>query len=729
MKKNLLLFFTALCLYTLPVKAQYLTSSQSSQAVEKVLENIISQNGIAEVLILVDNDLNSKLLEDIGVVVQTKAGKVWTALVPVNKMQELLKVKGVLMVESPSKFQSMRLKMDSARISMQTNKIEQAQSLPMAYSGKGVVIGVVDIGFDTRHPAFYFKDSTTTRISRIWQQNYNDGPAPEGFSYGTERKGEEVFNDLDLHGSHGTHVASIAAGSGIGSPNLKFKGVAPDAELVFVSIKYYDSTLPGSALSDYLIANAAIIDAYAYIFNYAKSVGKPAVINLSWGMHTGPHDGTSLFDLATNALVKEGNILVGAAGNEGTNNMHFDAMLQNDTVSTLCIENQRNNNSNEEVYVDIWGSGNSKFSLSVTILDTFGNIVHQSPYTATEQADNKEFVFAVQGGDFKINKHITPIYVPNNKPNVLLWVQNPNPRLYVIQLNITSSYSQIHAWNSGGIYRYTSGSFRNRIGNLDLSSSLVSGNTRYTVGENGGTSKSVVTVGSYTAKNFYVGIFGDTFNDRNYSSIGQITPFSSRGPTADGRIKPDILAPGMDVAAAIYLQQYPGWAWNRLVSLEPFKNDSFAYGVFSGTSMASPQVTGVVALMLQANPALTPAQIIHIIKQTAIVDAATGNVPNTNAGNGKINAYEAVKEALRVVSSKGLQVKHEVLVYPNPAQTRINIESDSEIKQIELLDIQGRGLRKFAIEPSLKQVLDVSGVGKGIYLLKVDGTVYRLLLD
>ncbi len=729
MKKRLLLIFIALFVYAVPASAQYLSSNQSSNAVEVVLKNIISENGITEVLILVDNEINSSALQGMGIKVQTKAGKVWTALVPVNKMEELLKVKGVLMVESPSKFHSTRMKMDSARISMQTNKIEQAQNLPLAYSGKGVVIGIVDIGFDTRHPAFYAKDSSNTRISRIWQQNFNDGPAPEGYNYGTERKGEEVFKDLDLHGSHGTHVASIAAGSGIGSPDLKYKGVASDAELVFVSIKYYDSTLPGSALSDYLIANAAIIDAYAYIFNYAKSVGKPAVINLSWGMHTGPHDGTSLFDLATNALVKEGNILVGAAGNEGTNNMHFESLIQNDTVSTLCIENQRNNYPSEEVYVDIWGSGNSEFSLSVSIVDTFGNIIYQSPYTSSRIADNKEFIFSVQGGEVKINKHLTPLYLPNNKPNVLLWVQNPNPKLYAIQLNLTSSFSQIHAWNSGGIYRYTSGSFRNKIGNLDLSNTLKSGNSRYTVGENGGTSKSVITVGSYTAKNFYVGIFGDTFNDRNYSSIGQITPFSSRGPTADGRIKPDILAPGMDVAAAIYLQQYPGWAWNRLVSFEPFKNDSFAYGVFSGTSMASPQVAGVVALMLQANPALTPAQIIHILKQTAIIDAATGNVPNTNAGNGKINAYEAVKEALRVVSSRGLQVKHEVLVYPNPAQTWINIESEREIMQIELLDIQGREIRRFDTKPSHKQSLNVMGLAKGLYLLKVDQSIYRILLD
>jgi minor extracellular serine protease Vpr len=724
------------------LNAQIITIDNASAKIE-VLSKINYENcllkdkaGFMHALVLVDKNKaqNSHFL-NAGCKIQTKAGNVWSVLIPENRMDDFLTIPGLIAFEPATRVSSARLQMDSARNVTQAFKVQNGTDwgLPNDFNGKNVVVGIVDIGFQFNHPAFFASDSNTLRISRVWQQNYEGNSPPQGFDYGVEYKDpQRILSEREYHGTHGTHVAGIAAGSGIGSPQLKYKGMAPEAELVFVSIKYYNDDLPGSALSDYLIANPAIIDAYKYIFDYAKSVGKPAVINLSWGMHTGPHDGTSLFDLATNNLVGEGNILVGAAGNYGQNPMHFDYLLLGDTAKTIIVENQRLNYKKEEVYVDIWGSGNSFFSLSVNLIDTFGNIVYQTPFISSQQSGTAIYTHLTDSGVFTVSAIRTPLYLPNQKPNITLWVTNPNPRLYYASLALTSPYSQIHAWNSGGIYRYASGRFADKFDKLDFSGHYVNGNTDYTVGENGGTSKSVITVGATTAKNFYVGIFNDTFDNKSYSAIGSVTPFSSRGPTADGRIKPDISAPGLDVAAPIFLQEYPGWAWNRLLAKEAFKGDTFAYGAFSGTSMASPQVAGIVALMLQANPRLNNLQIRNILAKTAIVDMHTGLVPNNNVGWGKANAFEAVKESIRIVGigkvNKGLS---KILVYPNPTQNKLQIESENEaINRVDLYDISGRRLNLIITTLNLLQTtIDLSSFESGIYLLQVNQQTFRIIKD
>lgn len=721
-----------ICSFMGKVNGQAIETYQHSVKMPLILTNAM---GEVPVLILVDEKIDIAALNQYDVRIETKAGNVWSVLVPQSNLSVLSSIQGVKAIEPALRINAAQMKMDSVRKVMNVDKVHNGllNDLPDNFKGKGVIVGIVDIGFNYQHPAFYASDSTTYRVSRVWQQNHDEGTPPQGYDYGSELIGKDaIFKDIDLNGTHGTHVAGIAAGSGIGSPNLKYQGHAPEAELVFVSLKYFNDELPGSAMSDYLVANPAIIDAYNYIFSYAKSQGKPAVINLSWGMHTGPHDGTSLFDLATNNLIGEGLILVGAAGNEGTNAMHFDAQLRGDTVKTMVIENQRFEYPKEEVYVDMWGSGNSVFSVSAHLIDTSGSIVYESPFLASSKTGANSHSYDTDSGKFTVISFITAYYVPNGKPNIRLLLTNPNPAKYNIGLKITSPYSDVHAWNSGGIYRYTSGRFVNKHNTIDFSSTYKAGNTAYTVGENGGTSKSVITVGSMTAKNLYYGIYNDTLNDQSYSQIGTITPFSSRGPTADGRIKPDILAPGMDVAAPIFLREYPGWAWNKIVAFSTFNSDSFAYAVFSGTSMASPQVTGTVALMLQANPKLTSFQIKQILAKTALVDDNTGAVPNNNAGWGKVNTFEAVKESYRILSTGSLTFNQQTIIaFPNPTSNAVTIQSEHKtISQIEIYSINGVLIQRNSYtQPTNIVELSLAEMKQGLYIIKVDGQVIRLLVD
>src|SRR6185312_7705278 len=123
------------------------------------------------------------------------------------------------------------------------------------------------------------------RIERVWQQKAQGTPPP-GFAYGNELTDTNTIKATGYDTailSHGTHVTGIAAGSGYGSNNNnRFRGFAFESDIVLVAI------MP--APSEWAVAGEAdIVDGMNYIYNYAASVGKPAVVNLSWGATIGPH--------------------------------------------------------------------------------------------------------------------------------------------------------------------------------------------------------------------------------------------------------------------------------------------------------------------------------------------------------------------------------------------------------------------------------------------------------
>lgn len=626
-------------------------------------------------------------------------------------------------IEISNKINSLRKKNDEENKLTKVDKIHDGinNSLPQNYTGTNTIIGIVDVGFQNNHPNFYNQNGTKNRIVRYWHQNYHKGTPPQGYNYGTEFTstiGIDSMNDYD--GIHGTHVAGIAAGSGLTSPNFKYKGVAPDADLVFVTIKYSNDSIPGSALGDYVVANSNIIDAYKYIFDYAESVGKPAVINLSWGMHTGSHDGNSLFDKAVETLVGKGKVLVGANGNDGDNPMHWNYNLRNDTASTIMIENNRQDRSDESVYSDFWGSENSQFKLEIEIIDTNLNTIYRTGFISSDENKAINFTSFYQSDFLKIKFVCTQKNPLNNKPNITVMVDHTNSKKFFILAHLTSVNSDIHGWNSGGVKRWTSGAFRRRVGVADFSSTFITGNTDYTVGENGGTSKSMISVGALAARSSFYNYKGQLINDSSYVLPGNIARFSSKGPTVDGRIKPNISAPGYDVPSSVNNKQIASWMLNRTVLKSAFKNDTNYWMTSNGTSMAAPQVTGIVALLLQANPNLTALQVKEILESTATEDAQTGITPNNIYGYGKVNAYEAILKALQIlnVSKNNLQIMH---VFPNPSKNLLFIEFPSiiDLGTIEILTIYGQKLDEQIINNQNKSEIDISNLNDGLYLLKL----------
>jgi subtilisin family serine protease len=680
------------------------------------------------ILKIADSTVDQSLIKQ-GFIIQTSIGNIRTALIPKAQLDQLANIKGILNIEISNQFNSPKIKSNIERNLTHVDALQHGYNpaIPnhLNIDGSGVIIGIVDIGFQCNHPNFYSAKTGRTRIVRYWQQSEITGPAPSQFSYGTEFTDTNVIQHLnDWDGNHGTHVAGIAAGSGISTPKRIFRGVAPEADLVFVSIKYRNDTLNGSSLGDYVVANPSIIDAYKYIFDYAESVGKPAVINLSWGMHTGPHDGSSLFDQATQLLVGKGKILIGANGNEGDNPMHWNHQFNKDTVGTIPIENGRQFRVGESIYCDFWGSPKSEFSIKIQFVDTFQNTLAETPFISSSINQNYSFKSGIDSSVFEVKMICQKENPDNSKPNITVMAEHNNQRRFAIFTYITSDSSNVHAWNSGATKSWTSGSFRNSINQWNRSSSFIAGNSEFTAGENGGTSSSVISVGAMAARSAYYNVKNVWINDSGYVIPNNLAKFSSRGPTVDGRIKPNVVAPGYDVPSSINNRQVAPWMLDKTLLKTVYRNDTQFWMASNGTSMAAPHVTGIVALMLQLNPDLDPISAQNILQNTADVEPIMGAIPNNNFGFGRVNALQAAIEAYRHFNHQKSETLNNTLLFPNPSSEYINVlmPNMNEIKSIEIIDPTGQSVytQNQLISNDVFMSIPIYFLKSGLYFLRID---------
>lgn len=601
------------------------------------------------------SDLSSNVISSYGDIVHLNVTKAELASISNDSRFQYIDV--------ASRFNAPKFQNDKARIH---SHVPEAQILLGSQSnnvikGKGVLVGIVDIGFQLDHPTFYDGNGNQFRVLRFWQQNGTSGKSPGNYGYGRLLSNQTaILSELDEDGTHGTHVAGISAGSGFQSPNNMYQGVAPESNLAFVSIKYANDSLGGSAKGDYLVANSTILDGFDYLIKYADSVKMPIACNLSWGMHTGPHDGTSVFDLAVKNIVNQkskwgskpyGRAIVGANGNDGRNNMHLGLSLNNDTFHTLAMDRSRTNYKNENIYCDFWAEKGSELQIKISLVDSNNQEIVSSEFANFHQNNvlSNNLISGVDTLSYVLS--FQKAYINNGKSNCLLVAQSAGNKRF-IKISF-AGVGYVNGWNSGRTYQWTSGTFRSYIGSL-FPRNFVEGDEYSTMGENGGTGNWVTSVGAYTNRKEWVNFEGKPKTDNNLK-IGELASFSSRGPRIDGRIKPDVAAPGQLIASAVNFRQVPGWMTDEIIYKTKYNGNDVVWALFSGTSMAAPHVNGIAALLLQVSSSLNSAQIAEIFRITAQRDSFTTQDSNYNYGHGKVDALNALKYVLNLNTVSSLE--------------------------------------------------------------------------
>lgn len=594
-----------------------------------------SDNRMVQAYITTDDAATDwRALDSLGVRITMRLDGVATARIPAARLAEVAAVRGVKYVQTATKATQM---LDVARPEAGADKVAAGTGLAQTYTGSGVVVGIVDAGFDYTHAAFRDKDGKL-RISRVWEQAsepYNDYTSPAKYGYGIELATPELIEGAggDIrNNSHGTHVTGIAAGSDTYMDGA-LRGVAPDADIVLVSM--------GESSRD----NVNLTNAIAYIFDYADEQGKPCVVNLSLGNHSGPHDGTSTFDMIADRMQGEGRIIVGSAGNHGSDKFHVArtfAAAGDAPLRTFVDFKMRPSTYNTGGDVEIWGDSGAEFevALSAYSLTNMEDAESVVIYPSDEAVCTVELGRNMTGG-ITVTTETSPL---NGKPHVMITSGLTGIRNnYALALTVTpKGKGRVDVWADNTMVGLTD----NGIGGFTAPTS------ESTIAEIGGTARRILTVGAYVTRDEYrLAVWQpDAENSKVPGETrGALGTFSSCGPTADGRLKPEITAPGCFIVSAVSSNDGSG---SLLVAYHHSDaTREYLYGYMQGTSMSAPFVTGAVATWLQACPTLTPEQLKDIVKATARHDDFTGNIADggdDSWGYGKIDVYEGLRKCVEI---------------------------------------------------------------------------------
>ncbi len=653
--------------------------------------------------------------EKAGIVIGATAGQIVTMRVPVASLSLLESSKEVLQYSISHRIAAPEC--DAARADTRADSVQSGLGVidGLNIDGSGVLIGITDWGFDYTHPNYNGGTSSNRRLERAWDHFKLSGPAPAGFTYGTEIVGTYDLSDahgdtsnLYGYGTHGTHVAGIASGKG---KNSRYRGMAPKAKLLF---------------SSFGLGEAEWMDAVAWMARVARESNRRIVINSSWGMYSfSTLDGTSLLCQAINSLSDSGVVFVTSAGNNGHNSVpfHISKTFTTDTVDTLRTIVM----AASDIYaitetgqaLIMWGEQDHDFQTAIRIKN--GNNLWTTPFYNTANGDTVVSDTLLCGTDtvtYRVMiEHSNPF---DGRPHIQLDLdKTPHEK----QLLITATSGTVHAWNVANK--------ENHAGNEGCSfiNSAREGFTRgdcyYGIGEPACAAK-CISVAAHMS---------DSRNSSNNTwRHGDLTDFSSYGPLIDGSQKPEISAPGQDVVSSISVWSTSEYNTSQYsVMTYPIGNLTYRWSPMSGTSMSSPVVTGIVALIMQANPDLTVDEIRNIITSTARNDEKTGPlVANDSAdirwGWGKIDALRAVNAAISHVGIEQAESQRLPLhVYPNPATGRLTINTGcGEPVTATVYGIDGRTVSRFQV--SQETSIDVSSWPKGVYMLCVGSRTEKIIV-
>jgi len=601
----------------------------------------------------------------------THFGDLHIATIPIDQLLPLTGDHRVLRIEaSPTG----HLATDSMAAHLNATDAYTGLGLPQAYTGHGVVMGVMDVGFDLTHPTFYSRDTTQYRISRFWDQVTQDtvgSPLPVGRDYTSRSDILSVAHSRDgLDLTHGTHTLGIAAGSGYDSP---YRGMAPEADICLVAnavtddLQYIDS----ADVEKYTYAMDAL--GFKYIFDYADAVGKPCVISFSEGSPQDFHGYDQLYYAFLDSLVGPGHILVAAAGNEGHNISWIHKRPDQPSAGIFLASNAT------EMTVALKSAND--FKVRMVTYDSKTDTLLFSPFDALQAPDS---TLLLQLSRYELQVEAYPNCYDDREMcfDITAKAQEPIGLITRLSIELLGQEADVELWRQSGTLYSSS---RNPL--------LCDGETTHNV-HSPSSAPCVISVGSNSYREFIVNYQGDTLSYWSGTGGVLVEP-SSKGPTMDGRIKPDCVAPGNNIISAYssyYMEEHPNGSdlrWD--VAHFPFQGRSYAWNSNSGTSMAAPAVGGAIALWLQACPSLTPADVLGILSRTCRHYDPQLTYPNNMYGYGEIDVYAGLLDILGISGIEAIPQKQSSARFcVGNGQLHIELQQPSSASQpLRLFDLSG----------------------------------------
>ena len=570
-----------------PFQSIYYPSKLTASTITRVHQRASvlrsADENIHAIVRLCDEADLDRLAADYGVAFNVVTGNLATAVIPMSALVDFAEDPDVENVDAGNSVKAMT---DLAREYSHVDALHVGlPDFPRSFTGKGVLIGVIDTGFDFMHPAF--RDAGgNSRIIHVWDQSGRNGNTSSmgyGVVFDTPELIRSAAHDVSRD-THGSHVAAIAASSAD-----VYKGMAPESGIVVVATDKSES---------------GIIDALAYLLDYAEKEKKPMAINLSMGTVIGFKDGTDPIASMIDGLLDESGkkcLMAIAAGNEGHRNSTIvtEVVGQGEVINTSFTPPSH---MRENVFIGC--STTSAFQVSLSLVGSDGVAFETSISSDASESVSHENITGEK--DYSLVT-LSPM-------------KDADGLQRGVSVNLYAPLKEGQKWKlvvTGAAGKYIACCDYGELDNGSNASTMAAT----------ACGKIPISVGAYVSRDKFTNLQG--MERSSDWTVGERYPLSGMGPTFDGRDKPDVLAPGAHIISAInnYAASYnvnrEDLAYTEVDALIPGRTNY--WGAMCGTSMATPVVTGIMALWLQANPRLDFDHVRKLIGSPGShIDAKTG---------------------------------------------------------------------------------------------------------
>lgn len=681
-------------------------------------------------LMRVADDTTIDRLRAAGAEIRQVEGPIVVLSAPADKADHIALTEGVVSVSLNRELGlaewTSQIGIDRSRTVLGLDKAHSgAQPLSEAYTGKGVIVGVIDRGLDAQHLSFLDKDGNL-RVKRVFFTLSNNSSV----DLKTPAHIKNWKGDVST-GTHGTHVTGIAAGSALadnGSDAPDLTGAAPEADIMLAASQ-------GGLTNDFMLRAAR------QIADAAREEGKPCVINISLGNNGGPMDGTDEACVALSEIAAEsGAVFCVASGNEGDANATLHATFADNTPVRTFIESSPYTEYVWPSAIGFYARALGNFEIwsedETPVNVTFELVKIDDPETplasVTVGSENAAYISTPNGvssigisskfintADTYFNTTLTSSFIggqarvepANNRYHVecrtqLQFSSEANDKTHAMVMKIEGTPGkQVFVYTStiSGLFPMNFASrkldgFIDPDGDGTLNAMACAHN--------------IITVGSYNTHRFSTqGIgLGQGVNQTSY--------FSSWARLLDGRHLPHICAPGMNIVSAMSRHYEKGSSYNE--QTEPkyysraYNGETYYWTPMTGTSMATPYMTGVAAMWLSADPTLTTDEIIRIAQETSSEPAMASD---NKGASGNLNAFDGLCKVLGLSSVSNITVDNAeaITIIPADGECRILAPGSDHI-DITIHDMAGRIVTSLTTSDNPATVA-TGFLTDGIYLL------------